>query len=867
MFAGPRPQKAEARPVSKPGDRHEREAERAAEVVARGGSVSSWSFSAVPASSPAPVQRQEKGGGEKTEEEKYKEGLKKAGEAALETEAGKKLKEKVLADPVVKAVTSPYVLVPGIAGGVAALAATGKELPVQPPAIPLEKVSPSLAGVEAKITYEGPVNRPTFVGLTITVSEQGPKGKKAKPDPIAADIARLKAQDEMFRKGMRYAPGSKEAEEQRLLDQAVQDYVLRSSTLPGFTIPLTPPPKTEEKKEEAPVQRAPASTSPGPVADAHVDGALSSPGRPLDPSARRAMEARFGYDFSGVRVHDDARAAASAAELDAAAFTVGQDIAFGPGRYAPSTVAGRELLAHELVHTIQQRGAHRSGRPIASESPLESVAERAGRAAAAGARIREPLGVSGLALARQPGGRELDHDLQRAIGLLIRSTLSARPLHPEQADELIRILATYAQARPEDASFTVHGYSNELYELLAPWGFSGRSPASGAGALRASFEDALALWRSDTPKARNERRQRTKSVAGLYVRVPTVREIEREQSQLETEELPGGRVYTGPRWALRRERQRAHAQTVLSKIESVRSEGPFATAGRVIGATAAGLWGRDVQAGGEIGAAMGSLGDVASVARAGAKVRARTRGDAPLPPTSGGGGRLPAGEPSVPAELARTAHPAELARTARPPELARTARPPELARTARPPELARTARPGELARTARPSELARTARPGELARTARPGELAKTAPDPRGPTSKPSTSVDPLAKTAVDPHGPTLEPASRPPAGTPLGPGTQPSVPPAPPVRRARNPALRPHPATPEDAIAAYRANPNSIVVGRNSYWHEQAWRLDNQKDPVPVVFRVPETNVLVVDVARFPQHLLPLIGREARVP
>ena len=108
----------------------------------------------------------------------------KAGEAALETPQGKALKEKVLADPVVKsvkdAVTSPGGLVAAgavAAGGVAALAATGKELPFQPPAIPLDKITPGLA---AKVTYEGPVNAPTFVGLTITYKEQGPKARGPK---------------------------------------------------------------------------------------------------------------------------------------------------------------------------------------------------------------------------------------------------------------------------------------------------------------------------------------------------------------------------------------------------------------------------------------------------------------------------------------------------------------------------------------------------------------------------------------------------------------------------------------------------------------------------------------------------------------
>jgi hypothetical protein len=66
------------------------------------------------------------------------------------------------------------------------------------------------------------------------------------------------------------------------------------------------------------------------------------------------METRFGHDFSRVRVHTDEQAAASARAVNAAAFTVGQDIVFGNGQFAPETEGGRGLLAHELAHVIQQ---------------------------------------------------------------------------------------------------------------------------------------------------------------------------------------------------------------------------------------------------------------------------------------------------------------------------------------------------------------------------------------------------------------------------------------------------------------------------------------------------------------------------------
>jgi hypothetical protein len=84
--------------------------------------------------------------------------------------------------------------------------------------------------------------------------------------------------------------------------------------------------------------------------------AMRGGGAPLDPATRAFMEPRFGHDFSQVRVHTDARAATVAQSLDALAFTVGDDIAFAPGQYRPGSDEGRTLLAHELTHTLQQRG-------------------------------------------------------------------------------------------------------------------------------------------------------------------------------------------------------------------------------------------------------------------------------------------------------------------------------------------------------------------------------------------------------------------------------------------------------------------------------------------------------------------------------
>lgn len=88
---------------------------------------------------------------------------------------------------------------------------------------------------------------------------------------------------------------------------------------------------------------------------AEIDATLAaSSARPLDQGARAKLEPSFGYDFSQVRVHTDDQAASSAESLNARAYTVGSDIVFGAGAYAPASREGQRLIAHELAHVVQQ---------------------------------------------------------------------------------------------------------------------------------------------------------------------------------------------------------------------------------------------------------------------------------------------------------------------------------------------------------------------------------------------------------------------------------------------------------------------------------------------------------------------------------
>ncbi len=112
----------------------------------------------------------------------------------------------------------------------------------------------------------------------------------------------------------------------------------------------------EECKKRKELQRRAIGQAPERV-PAIVQDVLGSQGTPLDRHARESLEPRFGHDFSDVRIHADSRAGESAHAVNALAYTVGSDVVFAPGRYQPASAEGQRLLAHELTHVAQQRGA------------------------------------------------------------------------------------------------------------------------------------------------------------------------------------------------------------------------------------------------------------------------------------------------------------------------------------------------------------------------------------------------------------------------------------------------------------------------------------------------------------------------------
>jgi hypothetical protein len=373
---------APTRAVSERDDAHEREADHAAEAAVGGAPAPAINLAAI-----SLLQREEKAPGQKSEDEKYKDAAKKAGEAFLKTPPGQEIAEKAerLGEAFISTLPGKIIAGSAIAGAVTALAVTHRELPVGIPEVPLDVIKP---GLKMKITYDGPVDKPTNVTATFSLPLGGGGGTPKTPvlsksEQYRAETAQLARELATFREGLK-TPEERERD-RRLLESWTAsrlgmpfDPAVRPPTL-GPRLPLTErtdrqatpsdPFKltgetqqrpaeedTRKKKDASRVQRKAASAPRVRGTPLIVDDTVRTSGQPLDAATRADMEARFGFDFSRVRIHTDAQAARSAEAVGALAYTVDDHVVFGSGRYSPHTADGRRLIAHELAHVVQQGG-------------------------------------------------------------------------------------------------------------------------------------------------------------------------------------------------------------------------------------------------------------------------------------------------------------------------------------------------------------------------------------------------------------------------------------------------------------------------------------------------------------------------------
>jgi hypothetical protein len=386
--------------VNQPGDAFEQEADRVANTVSSGGHIRGWSLASTGAdqiqrdsntASALPAAQSIRMIGDPQDPpapNNYGDMLGKLAEAFLQSSAGKIIVKYLTDQPIVQEAkdfvqTPQGVIVAGstAVAAISGLAAAHKGLPIQIPAIPLDKVHPGL-------DVEGPLDRPTQGSLMFSFEGAPPKKKKGAltdKERFQAETARIAEDQQKFRAGMTtQSQGplvSPEAQQQADEQLAKRAELHRLSNIlqpgathkPGEFTPLVPGAQPQslhmrepdlisspdaaakEKKEETPVQRmADRAYDNEQEAAPEVESVISSSGRPLDRETRRYMESRIGFDFSKVRIHTDSRAAASAKSLNARAYSVGNNVVFGAGRFAPNTTEGRRLLAHELTHTVQQ---------------------------------------------------------------------------------------------------------------------------------------------------------------------------------------------------------------------------------------------------------------------------------------------------------------------------------------------------------------------------------------------------------------------------------------------------------------------------------------------------------------------------------
>ena len=175
-----------------------------------------------------------------------------------------------------------------------------------------------------------------------------------------------------------------------------------------------------------------------------VHDVVSSKGSPLDPNVRSQMESAVGHEFGDVEVHTDSRAADSARSVQAHAYTVGNHIVFGEGRYRPETDQGRHTLAHELTHVVQQREGPVDGTPAGGGIRVSDPSDRFERDAEANAsRVAAGSGGAGgeatPATPAAPLQREADD-----------SAAAEAPVQRQAAEEEEEATAEVAEAPPAE---------------------------------------------------------------------------------------------------------------------------------------------------------------------------------------------------------------------------------------------------------------------------------------------------------------------------------------------------------------------------------------------------------------------------------
>ncbi len=219
-----------------------------------------------------------------------------------------------------------------------------------------------------------------------------------------------------------------------------------------------------------------------------VDAALATPGKPLGVAVRREMEQRFGHDFGDVRVHDDLQASTATRLLDAEAFTSGTDIVFGEGRYRPEVGSGRWLIAHELVHTLQQGASAATSLQVST--PDTDLLEREADVVAARVVSGDTLAGGAVSLASPAARSRIARRARAALERLPADVPDSPEAVRVLADDIARLLALDSQDRFGRAKRRLASLAQTTRAAVAT-ALGRRIPATAATRLRAILAELL----------------------------------------------------------------------------------------------------------------------------------------------------------------------------------------------------------------------------------------------------------------------------------------------------------------------------------------------------------------------------------------
>ena len=178
-------------------------------------------------------------------------------------------------------------------------------------------------------------------------------------------------------------------------------------------------------------------------------------GQPLPVSLRNFFEPRFGYDFSHVRVHADSNSAGIAERISARAYTIGADVAFAHGEFQPDSTVGRQLLAHELAHVVQQGAA--AERQNAASDDVTGLSKQSSIASSVTNGVVQRAGDP----AEIPPGFPCPFDLTpgRPPGTDILFDVGKKDITGTHVTQLVAFVATWVAGGGAD-DILVHGYSS-----------------------------------------------------------------------------------------------------------------------------------------------------------------------------------------------------------------------------------------------------------------------------------------------------------------------------------------------------------------------------------------------------------------------